>query len=269
MNRSLIALSVLSLLFAGCAANPQTKVEQTLPTPVLKAQGTVVPTLKVPDWFIQPPENTAQHIFVVGEATGPFLGMTVQKATLDADAKLAFQMKSQVEAMIKSFKTDTGGKYGAESAEMLARKVASATIIGHHKVDSQITQEGATFRVFVLMRYPLGDANQLLTAELAARAQRNQAVNARRAEQELKEQVERNRKAELDRESLDRGETIVQPQSRVEPVVVPEAPKPAEKVSATGGEQIKLLDVDNTEYKQKRAEALTKPNAVIGQITLR
>lgn len=269
MKRHLIALSVLSLLFAGCAANPQTKVEQTLPAPVLKAQGTVVPALKVPDWFIQPPENTAQHIFVVGEATGPFLGMTVQKATLDADAKLAFQMKSQVEAMIKSFKTDTGGKYGAESAEMLARKVASATIIGHHKVDSQITQEGSTFRVFVLMRYPLGDANQLLTAELAAKAQRNQAVNARRAEQELKEQVERNRKAELDRESLDRGETIVQPQSRIEPVVVPEAPKPAERVSTTSGEQIKLLDVDNEEYKQKRAEALTKPNAVVGQITLR
>jgi hypothetical protein len=269
MNRSLIALSVSSLLFAGCAANPQTKVEQTLPTTVLKAQGTVVPTLKVPDWFIQPPENTAQHIFVVGEATGPFLGMTVQKATLDADAKLAFQMKSQVEAMIKSFKTDTGGKYGAESAEMLTRKVASATIIGHHKVDSQITQEGSTFRVFVLMRYPLGDANQLLTAELASRAQRNQAVNARRAEQELKEQVERNRKAELDRESLDRGETIVQPQSKVEPVVVPEAAKPAEKVSTTSGTEIKLLDVDNTEYKQKRAEALAKPNAVVGQITLR
>jgi hypothetical protein len=269
MNRSLIALSVSSLLFAGCAANPQTKVEQTMPAPVLKAQGTVVPTLKVPDWFIQPPENTAQHIFVVGEATGPFLGMTVQKATLDADSKLAFQLKSNVEAMVKSFKTDTGGKYGAESAEMLTRKVTSATIIGHHKLDSQITQEGSTFRVFVLMRYPLGDANQLLTAELASRAQRNQAVNARRAEQELKEQVERNRRAELDRESLDRGETVVQPQSRVEPVVVPEAAKPAEKVSTTSGTEIKLLDVDNTEYKQKRAEALAKPNAVVGQITLR
>jgi hypothetical protein len=269
MKRHLIALSVLSLLFAGCAANPQTKVEQTLPTPVLKAQGTVVPTLKVPDWFIQPPENTAQHIFVVGEATGPFLGMTVQKATLDADSKLAFQLKSNVEAMIKSFKTDTGGKYGAESAEMLTRKVTSATIIGHHKVDSQITQEGSTFRVFVLMRYPLGDANQLLTAELASRAQRNQAVNGRRAMQEMREANERARQAELDRESLDRGETIVQPQSRVEPVVVPEAAKPAEKVSTTSGTEIKLLDVDNEEYKQKRAEALAKPNAVVGQITLR
>ena len=269
MRRHLIAVSALAILFTGCAANPQTKVEQTLPAPVLKAQGTVAPTLKVPDWFIQPPENTAQHIFVVGEATGPFLGMTVQKATLDADAKLAFQMKSNVEAMIKSFKTDTGGKYGAESAEMLTRKVASATIIGHHKVDSQITQEGSTFRVFVLMRYPLGEANQLLTAEFAARAQRNQAINARRAEQELKEQVERNRRAELERESQDRGDTPAQPQSRVEPVVVPEPAKPAEKVSSTNGTEIKLLDVDNEEYKQRRAEALAKPNAVIGQITLR
>jgi hypothetical protein len=39
-------------------------------------------------------------------------------------------------------------------------------------------------------------------------------------------------------------------------------------VNTSQGE-IKLLDVDNEEYKQKRAEALAKPNAVIGQITLR
>jgi hypothetical protein len=33
--------------------------------------------------------------------------------------------------------------------------------------------------------------------------------------------------------------------------------------------EIKLLDVDNEEYKRKRDEALAKPGAVIGQATLR
>jgi hypothetical protein len=47
---------------------------------------------------------------------------------------------------------------------------------------------------------------------------------------------------------------------RAEPI------KPASNTSQT---EIKLLDVDNEEYKRKRDEALANPTAVIGQITLR
>jgi len=41
------------------------------------------------------------------------------------------------------------------------------------------------------------------------------------------------------------------------------------ETAKTSEGEIKLLEVDNTEYRQKRAEALAKPNAVVGQITLR
>jgi hypothetical protein len=34
-------------------------------------------------------------------------------------------------------------------------------------------------------------------------------------------------------------------------------------------EEVKLLDVDNVKYKQRRAEALKKPNAVVAHYTLR
>jgi hypothetical protein len=56
------------------------------------------------------------------------------------------------------------------------------------------------------------------------------------------------------------------PQSKVTPVVVPE--KPTESAPTSQGD-IKLLDVDNAEYKRRRDEALQKPGAVVGQITLR
>jgi len=39
-------------------------------------------------------------------------------------------------------------------------------------------------------------------------------------------------------------------------------------VKLMNGDQ-KLLDVDNVEYKERRAEALKKPNAVVVQYTLR
>ena len=48
----------------------------------------------------------------------------------------------------------------------------------------------------------------------------------------------------------------------------PDAPASATSVNTSEG-PVKLLDVDNAEYKQKRAEALAKPGAVIGQSVVR
>jgi hypothetical protein len=72
--------------------------------------------------------------------------------------------------------------------------------------------------------------------------------------------MDRNEAAERteQRENDANLERSLTPQSRVAPVTVP----------AAGGE-FKLLDVDNAEYKQRRAEALEKPGAVVGQTTVR
>jgi hypothetical protein len=251
MKQLMSVLTAATIGLVGCAANPQVKVEQTAPAP--KAQthfettAPVAKELKVPAWYIQPPETTAQSIFSAGEATGPNLGMTMHKAMLDADAKLAFQMKSMVKSMVKSFKTDNG-KYSAESSELLIRKITSTTVIGHQQVDSQVTQEGNIYRVFVLMRYPLGESNRLLQESIATTMQQQNSNRGRAAMEELND-------------GLKGDETV--PKSQVKSVVVPEP------TAQTDEKSVKLLDVDNDEYKRRRDEALQKPGAVVGQITLR
>lgn len=245
MKRLLGVLTVVALV-TGCASNPMTKVEQTQNTSV-KAQNKFetdqppAAKLSVPNWFIQPPEMTQQSIFSAGEATGNSLSMTMHKAMLDADAKLAFTMKSMIKSMAKSYRTENG-KYGAENSELLIRKITNSTIVGHHQVDSHITQEGRQYRVFVLMRYPLGDANKLLQEHIATTMQQQNARNSKEALKELNEGL--------------RGDDEGVPQSQVKSVVVPD-------------KTISLLDVNNEEYKKKRDEALQKPGAVIGQITVR
>lgn len=244
MKRVLYSMVFAMVGLVGCASNPQTKVEQT-GAPV-KAQSKFEQDvaygkeLKVPSWYVQPPETTPQSIFSAGEATGPNLGMTMHKAMLDADAKLAFQMKSKIKSMSKSFKTDNG-KYGAESSELLIRKLTSVTVIGHQQVDSQITQEGRQFRVFVLMRYPMGEANRLLQESMAASMSEQTQTRSKSAMEELNQGLKEDE----------------QPQSQVKEVVVPD------------NKSITLMNVDNEEYKKKRDEALLKPNAVIGQVTVR
>ena len=101
-------------------------------------------------------------------------------------------------------------------------------------------------------------------------------LRSQRAEQDLDTQLKR--KAEQEAQQYKRLKEQVGP--RPEPksdIQVPlkdslspdEKPlKPLEKVSTNQGE-MQLLDVENEEYKQRRAETLKKPNAVIGQTTLR
>jgi hypothetical protein len=59
--------------------------------------------------------------------------------------------------------------------------------------------------------------------------------------------------------------SVTESANKVTPVVVGSAIPETVK---TGTTELKLLDVDNVEYKQKRAEALIKPGAVIGQMTI-
>ena len=112
------------------------------------------------------------------------------------------------------------------------------------------------YKVYVLVRLPLGANNALQTRRDQARLQREADIRGRAAERDM----ERNEAAERteQRESDANLERSLTPQSRVAPVTVP----------TTGGE-LKLLDVDNVEYRQRRAEALEKPGAVVGQTVVR
>ena len=267
--KRVFALLAVTSMFVGCASNPQTTIKQTR-EPVrsenkFERPPTNMQSVKVPDWFIQPPANTEQSIFTVGTATSTDLGMAVQKAQLDADAKLAFQMKSHIEGMAKSYKADSATS-GAENSELLVRKLTRVTATGNHKVDSQITQEGRVFRVFVLMRYPLGDANKLLAEATEAKSRRAMVTSTRDATKEMHEGLDKAERREYEQENN------ITPESKVEPVAV-EPQKPAvsgtNAVTTKEGKVVELLDVDNKEYKQRREEALAKPNAVIGQTVVR
>jgi hypothetical protein len=92
------------------------------------------------------------------------------------------------------------------------------------------------------------------------RLQREAEIRGRAAERNMDANEAREQQLEQDADSA--LERRVAPQNRVTPVTVPETAR-------TSQGEIKLLDVDNAEYRQKRAEALAKPNAVVGQTTLR
>lgn len=217
--------------------------------------------VQAPDWFVNLPPDTTDMMFAAATASSVDEQMAYDKARMQAERKLVEVLSSQIRSLTKSYRNDTGDAM-IERFEQTIQKSANGTLSGAQRVDSRTMFDGRQYKVYVLLRYPLGENNILRKERQAAQVQREVDLRAARAHQELeqKQQVERQQQLE---EAAQQKEDLgpkpeTTPVSRVEPVSVP-----------TSNGEIKLLDVENKDYKQRRAEALEKPGAVIGQTVVR
>ena len=270
-------LSVLAVAtsLVACASTTAQKAETVAPAPVTRVveiapqvvpvhpyamparQARVVP--QAPEWYVRMPEDTPDMTFAVGTATSTDEQMAYDKARMAAERKLVEQMYARITTQTNSFKADRGSAT-IENYQQVTRKNARGELSGAQRVDSQVTHDGQSYKVYVLLRLPTGANNTMQTRRDQSRMQREAEIRGRAAERDMDANEARDIKLEQDgNQALERR---LAPQSRVTPVTVPETAKTSEG-------EIKLLDVDNAEYRQKRAEALAKPNAVVGQTTLR
>ena len=207
-----------------------------------------------PEWFVRLPEDTADMMFAAGTATSVDEQMAYNKARMFAEQKLIETMTARVRSLTKSYRADSGDALN-ERFEQTIQKTASGELIGAQRVDSRATHDGRYYKVYVLIRYPLGESNMLRKERNQTQARKESELRSGRAHQEL-DQVHKNQSEQQERSDQQLREQVGPRVETVTPV-------------NTSQTELKLLDVDNEEYKRRRAEALAKPNAVIGQITLR
>jgi hypothetical protein len=266
-------LSVLAVAtsLVACASTTAQKAETVAPAPATRVvevapqvvpvhpyamparQARVVP--QAPEWFVRMPEDTADMTFAVGTATSTDEQMAYDKARMAAERKLVEQMYARITTQTNSFKADRGSAT-IENYQQVTRKNARGELSGAQRVDSQVTHDGQYYKVYVLLRLPTGANNTMQTRRDQQRLQREAEIRGRAAERNM--DATEARDAQIEQENTRSLERSLEPQSKVTPVTVP----------TTSGE-LKLLDVDNAEYRQKRAEALQKPGAVVGQTVVR
>jgi len=210
-----------------------------------------------PEWFVRLPEDTADMVFAAGTATSSDEQMAYDKARMAAERKLVEQMGAKISSLTKSYRNDTGTAL-QERFEQVVRKQAAGELIGAQRVDSQVTHDGRQYKVYVLLRLPLGDANTLRSEKTNAQAQREAELRSQRAQQELERgQAEERRQREADEQRL---------RQNIGPRPEPAAPAPAAAPAQSGA--VELIDTDNEEYKRRREQALRLPGAAVGRITL-
>ena len=254
MKKLLSVTLITSAILAGCGTTKQVATHIPSPTPEVKEPQTLAApgkieaplTIDVPPWYVKAPASSDEYLFVTGTGISSDLSMSRSKAMLDAQQQLASKLNGVIDSVIRQQRKDTAGTVNSDYTSVTIRKkIVETSITGHHLEDSKIQAENRGYRTFVLVRYPVGDANKLL----------------RQLEQ--KDAKKQDDDTDIDKE-------IRKSQSKVVSVVVPETKTAvAVESKAVPISELKLMEVDNEEYKKRRAEALQKPGAIVGNVTYR
>lgn len=284
MKRLIIAGTIATIL-AGCSSMNTKKAEsQPIPSPTpavtkdqtVAAQGKVdaPQTIDLPAWYIKAPASTDDYVFIAGTGYSNDLAMSREKALLDAQMKLADKINGMMNAVVKQHKTDSDGTVGVDKTSITIKKVIMDTALtGYHIEDSKIQTENRSYRTFVLLRYPIGDANRLLKARQQREDQLRDTDEA--AQRELEKELESLRKPKAQtapvKSKAEAEPVSLAPEVETRPVQTAAVPKPAAlstaEISAIE-KQYGLQDISDPALRQRRAQAMLKPGAFVERMTV-
>jgi hypothetical protein len=184
------------------------------------------------------PENTPNVVYASATAVSGDMGMADEKAKVIALGKICTSAGGTVDKTSKVYMLDSGNTTQERSEMAIRSKCRQIDVTGVEAVKIQRIAEGTRYRTYVLVALPLGDAN-ILKREKQADADRS--ATKENSDKAFKE---------IDR---DNNKTVdsAQPVSQAVPI-----------------NSLNLVEVDNAEYKKRRAEALQKPGAVVGHVTI-
>jgi cell wall-associated NlpC family hydrolase len=119
----------------------------------------------VPTWYLDNRPMDPHHIFAAATATAPKLQVAASQATAKARGDLAATVETKFEGLTKQFQEEVGTGPNAEAVSQFTqtyKSVVSQTISGSEVVKREIRRENGDFRAYVLLRMPIGTAQEQL-----------------------------------------------------------------------------------------------------------
>lgn len=200
----LVNAALVATLVAGCAGTPphgsaeyaEYKERQARTEAAKKTEKTLD---KAPDWFLNPPVD-GKYMYAVATDYSSELQFAIDKAVLNAKVGLAAQVGNRVSSSMKEFALEggTGGeaRVSREIERVSKEMVAEVNIAGFTIQKREILAQEGGYRVYVLARLPLADANKLVVAETKKNAFLDSRLRASKAFQELEKDIAASRKEE-------------------------------------------------------------------------
>ncbi|MFY8125561.1 MAG: hypothetical protein ACOVLL_05325 [Hydrogenophaga sp.] len=169
-----LASLCLMLVLTGCAAPPNAGTAQANPSErtskAQQAQQTAsAAAAKIPAWYLTPPDDE-QSLYAVGVATSGDMQFAIDRAVLSAKTDMAAQVNSRVSARMNELVRVSGfGKDQVTVAEVerVTQNVVNEINLGgfnrsgYRREKAEVFPEGAGFRAYVLLRFPLVETTKI------------------------------------------------------------------------------------------------------------
>lgn len=188
-----LAAVVLTIALTGCASGPQKMAEKETEQRQEQAVKKVKNVMSdIPSWYLELPKSD-DAIYAAATETSRDLQWAIDKANTSAVRTVAFKLKSEVSAKIKDFTLDAGlssdDKIQREIERVSTQTALAVDVSGYQRVASVVEREGDRFRVYVLLKLPLGEANKVLAHNLRKSELLSNQVRQSKAFQELETEV--------------------------------------------------------------------------------
>jgi hypothetical protein len=155
------------VVIAGCATSPKpgsAEAEDQRKKQQHAQQTAAAAVAKMPAWYLTPPDD-GQSIYATGVATSGDMQFAIDRAVLGAKASLAAQINTHVSARISDLVRVTGlGKdqvIVAEAERVSQNVVNEVNLGGFRREKAEVFPEGAGFRAYVLLRFPLAETTKI------------------------------------------------------------------------------------------------------------
>jgi len=198
-NIRTILIASIALAVTACASTNQKTAYQNIDKLNKQQQASNVAKIKdngkvlnsAPDWFLSPPVDD-EALYSVATDYSNDLQFAVDKAVFNAKVGLATQINNRVSSKTKEFAFESGNGSSAQLNREFERasrvKVTDSNLSGYTIIDRVIIQQGVGFRVYVLLRYPLGEGNKIATEQKRVVSEKAIAKRAEKAQAELEQE---------------------------------------------------------------------------------
>ena len=185
INRAILIL--LTLFLAGCGT---TKGPNLSPEPTRKVMK------NIPDWYINTPRKDGFR-YAGAAATSRDLQLAVNKATLDAANQLAGAMDSEMNALLKRAREETGISTDSDILDRFSQtqeQIISTALKDYNIVKKEILEEKSDsqniYRAYILVEWDEGAAQKRLLDRIKADKEIYDAIRASELYEEMEQKVE-------------------------------------------------------------------------------
>jgi hypothetical protein len=126
---------------------------------------------EAPRWLLEVPVDD-DHLAASATATSRDFQVALDKARNLAQVDVAQQLGAHLSNLTKQFQEETGMASDSELLTQFSsatKGITNESLVGAHVVERKVVPEGHIYRAYVLMRLPVGRANQLLMQKLQSR----------------------------------------------------------------------------------------------------